>query len=69
MLSIPQLAKRLNISRTTAYYFVKCGKIKSLELTPTLIRIEESAVEEYLESLRNKPTIKQFASNHKRKSA
>lgn len=47
VITVPDLAAILNISRNTAYEIVRCGQIRSMR-AGTQIRISKKALQEYL---------------------
>ncbi len=48
-LTVDQVAKRLNVGRSTAYNMIKSGQIKSFHFG-RLIRVSENDLNEYLSS-------------------
>ena len=51
MLSVKQVAKRLNVCTRTVYRYIKDGKIQVIRLNH-IIRIEEDALNKFLDDRR-----------------
>jgi excisionase family DNA binding protein len=54
LLTIRELAERLNIAEGTAYHWLSEGRLKCVRFSKRCVRFRESDVQELLENLANK---------------
>ena len=54
MLTIEQVAKKLNVSKMSVYRLIKTGELKAFKFRKQIIRIEEMDLDEFLEGRRIK---------------
>lgn len=54
MLTVEEVAKRLNISNMTIYRWISQKKLKAYKMGRNLVRIEEKDLEKFLEERRIK---------------
>lgn len=57
LLTVPQAAERLGISRIEAYQLVKAGEIPAKRLSPRRIRISELALQQWIDSKEDVATV------------
>ena len=54
LLTVPEVAKRLRISRRSAYRLIERGELKVLKISPGIYRIEEKDFAQFLKKHKTK---------------
>jgi excisionase family DNA binding protein len=63
LLTIRELAERLNIAEGTAYHWLSAGRLKCIRFSKRCIRFRETDVQELLDKLTDTPRMQNRSTN------